>query len=58
MPSENLRIVVDVCVDGDEISGHAGDEAGERRPFLGWLGLIAALDVLIDVSKSRPRRSE
>jgi hypothetical protein len=58
MTAENLRIVLDVCVDGDEISGHAGDEAGERRPFVGWLGLITALDGLIDVSKPRPKRSE
>jgi hypothetical protein len=58
MTGETLRIVIDVRVDGDEISGHAGDEAGERRPFLGWLGLIAVLDGLLDVSRPRPERSE
>jgi hypothetical protein len=55
---EPLRIVIELHVDGDEMSGHAGDESGERRPFNGWLGLIAALDRLIDVSKLRPTPSE
>jgi hypothetical protein len=55
---ETLRIVIDVRVDGDEISGHAGDEAGDCRPFLGWLGLIAVLDGLLDVSRPWPKRSE
>jgi hypothetical protein len=58
MTCETLRIVIDVRVDGDEISGHAGDQAGDLRPFLGWLGLIAALDGLLDVSRSRPERNE
>jgi hypothetical protein len=50
--------VVDVRVDGDEISGQAGDEAGESRQFVGWLGLIAALNGLLDVSKPLPERGE
>jgi hypothetical protein len=58
MTAETIRIVMTVHVDGDEISGHAGEEAGARRPFLGWLGLIAALDGLLDVSKPRPERGE
>jgi hypothetical protein len=58
MTAETLRIVLDVRVDGDEISGHAHDEAGEHRPFLGWLGMITVLDGLLDVSKPRPERGE
>jgi hypothetical protein len=58
MTGKTLRIVVDVRVDGDEISGQAGDEAGESRQFLGWLGLIAALDGLLDVSKPLPERGD
>jgi hypothetical protein len=55
MSAETLRIVIDVRVDGDEIRGRAGDEVGERVPFLGWLGLIAVLDGLLDVSRPRPK---
>jgi hypothetical protein len=58
MTAETLRIVLDVRVDGDEISGHAHDDAGEHWPFLGWLGLIAVLDGLLDVSRLRPERGE
>jgi hypothetical protein len=58
MTQETLRIVLDVRVDGDEISGHAGDESGERRPFLGWLGLIAVLDGLLDVSRPQLEQGE
>jgi hypothetical protein len=55
---ETLRIVINVRVDGDEISGNAGGECGELRPFLGWLGLIATLDRLLDVPKTPPERSQ
>jgi hypothetical protein len=55
---EPLRIVINVRVGGDEISGYAGEEPGEARPFLGWLGLIATLDRLLDVSEPSPERSE
>jgi CRP-like cAMP-binding protein len=37
------RIAIDVRVDGDEISGQADD-----RPFRGWVGLIGALDRLLE----------
>jgi hypothetical protein len=48
-----FEIVLDVHVDGDEISGHARDADGLHKPFLGWLGLIAALDGLLDCSQPR-----
>jgi hypothetical protein len=41
------HIAIDVRVDGDEISGQAGDGTGQPTPFLGWLGLLAALDRLL-----------
>ena len=41
------RIVIDVRVDGDEMSGHARNGVGERKPFTGWLGLIWVLDGLL-----------
>jgi hypothetical protein len=45
---ETFRIVIDAHVDGGEISGSACSEVGDARPFLGWLGLIAALDGLLE----------
>jgi hypothetical protein len=45
---ETCRIVIDVRVDGEKISGSARSDVGEPKPFLGWLGLIAALDGLLD----------
>ena len=42
-----LHIAIDVRVDGDQITGHAGDGKDEPRPFSGWLGLIGALDRLL-----------
>ena len=53
MTAQTFEIVLDVHVDGDEISGYARDAAGRRKPFLGWLGLIAALDGLLDGSGPR-----
>jgi hypothetical protein len=37
------HIAIDVRVDGDEITGRAGG-----RPFRGWVGLIGALDHLLE----------
>jgi len=47
MAAQILHIAIDIRVDGDQIAGHAGDGSGEPRPFMGWLGLIGALDLLI-----------
>ena len=42
-----VHIDIDVRIDGDQIAGHAGDGVSQPRPFLGWLGLIGALDRLM-----------
>jgi hypothetical protein len=47
MSAQTRHIAIDVRVDGDQISGHAGDGTGQPTPFSGWLGLIGALDGLI-----------
>jgi hypothetical protein len=41
------HITIDVRLDGDEISGRAGDGSAQPKPFLGWLGLLFALDGLL-----------
>ena len=45
--SHTVHIDIDVRIDGDQIAGHAGDGVSQPRPFLGWLGLIGALDRLM-----------
>ena len=52
MSVQTVRIVLDVRLDGEEISGHASDGVGQAKPFLGWLGLIAALDGLVAVRRT------
>jgi hypothetical protein len=46
------RIVIDVRVDGDEITRNARNGVGARKPFTGWLGLVRALDGLLGVPSS------
>jgi hypothetical protein len=50
--SRTLRIRIDASVDGEEIRGQIGAGAGETKPFSGWLGLLAALDLLLGNSMS------
>jgi hypothetical protein len=45
--ARTMHIAIDVGIDGEEISGHAGDGAGPPRSFTGWLGLIGVLDGLL-----------
>jgi hypothetical protein len=51
MPVRTVWIVLDVRVDGEEISGYAHDSVAQRKPFVGWLGMIAALDGLVAVPR-------
>jgi hypothetical protein len=47
MLTQPKHIAIDVHVDGEEISGVASDGTGRPTPFLGWVGLFAALDRLL-----------
>jgi hypothetical protein len=51
-----VRLTVEVRIEDDEISGHAGAGGGHPRPFHGWLGLIAALDDLLAAPPAEPGR--
>jgi hypothetical protein len=48
LSAHTRHIAIDVRVDGDEISGQAGDGTAQPRPFRGWVGLIGALDRLLE----------
>ena len=56
MSEKTVRIVIDADVGGDQITGRACPDGGEPRRFIGWLGLIAALDALLD--RSNPYAGE
>lgn len=50
MSNVDLTIQLEVSADGDSVTGHAtaGDGTGDPIAFSGWLGLISALDSLIE----------
>ena len=52
MSVQTRHIAIDVHLDGSEISGRAGDGTDEPKQFLGWLGLIVALDGLLGIPSS------
>ncbi|HEX2233787.1 MAG TPA: hypothetical protein VHG69_10535 [Thermoleophilaceae bacterium] len=47
MQTRTAAISLELSLDGDSVSGHASDEAGARREFSGWLGLMSAIEALI-----------
>ena len=51
-----LTITLEVEVAGESLTGHATDDTGARRSFSGWLGLVTAIDKLVDgVPPAEPR---
>ena len=54
MSVETRHIAIDVRLDGDEISGQAGDGTDQPRAFQGWLGLLQALDGLLGNTDEEP----
>lgn len=55
MSTDTRHITIDVSVHGDQISGQVGDGTDQPTPFLGWLGLIGALDRLLRIRAQRLR---
>ena len=47
MESTRVHISLELDLEGDTLSGQASDGAGSERDFLGWLGLVAAIDALL-----------
>lgn len=50
-----LTLTVQLQLDEDAFTGRALDDLGADREFSGWLGLIAAIDELIDTAPARSR---
>jgi hypothetical protein len=43
-----VNITLELRVEGDELVGSARNGTGEDREFLGWLGLLCAIDALLE----------
>ena len=54
MSVETRHIAIEVRLEGDEISGRAGDGTGQPKAFQGWLGLLLALDGLLGNTDEEP----
>ena len=37
----------ELCLEDDSLAGRASDGAGAARDFVGWMGLVAAVDALV-----------
>lgn len=49
MDGKDIRIALDLHVDGDALTGRATGADGVEREFCGWLGLMGAIDALVAV---------
>ena len=54
MSVQTRHIAIDVHLDGDTISGRAGDGTGRPKSFQGWLELLMALDGLLAQADEEP----
>jgi hypothetical protein len=54
----SLTLTVQLQLGDDAFTGRALDDLGADREFSGWLGLIAAIDELIDTAPARSRKPD
>jgi hypothetical protein len=54
MPTEPLRLQIELQPASDPIEGHLAGEHGETVSFIGWLELIAAIE---QARAARPGRT-
>jgi hypothetical protein len=57
MSVQTTHISIDIRLDGDEISGLAGNGTDQPKAFQGWLGSLLALDGLLGNSEEESARS-
>jgi hypothetical protein len=50
MTSRAVTITLDLRLAGDELDGRATAGDGEEKAFSGWLGLIVAIDALLNAA--------
>jgi hypothetical protein len=54
VPDQAVVIRLELHVDGDSLTGRASDGTRPAREFVGWLGLVAAIDALLTGTASVP----
>jgi hypothetical protein len=50
--AQSLHLALDVVITDEQFRGQVCDGVGQPKPFSGWLGLIAALDALLDTANA------
>jgi hypothetical protein len=50
-----VNITLELRVEGEELVGRARNGTGEGREFLGWLGLLCAIDALLEDAEDQTR---
>ena len=53
MASRAVTITLELRQAGDELDGRASDGNGDGRSFSGWLGLLVAIDALLQDAPER-----
>jgi hypothetical protein len=43
-----MTITLEITVEDEELRGQALDDGGVVHPFAGWIGLITAIDALVE----------
>lgn len=52
VPQDSVRILLEIDVADQSITGRAGEVHGASREFAGWLGLLSTLEALLDDPES------
>ena len=55
VPHQTVVIRLELHLADDSLTGRASGGAGAAREFVGWLGLVAALDALLPGKAPAPR---
>jgi hypothetical protein len=50
MTSRAVTITLELRLAGEELDGRASDGTGEDRSFSGWLGLLVAIDAMLNAA--------
>ncbi len=50
MDRQTIVIRLELHPDDESLSGRASDTSGVTREFVGWMGLVAAIDALVPAS--------
>jgi hypothetical protein len=57
MTSRAVTITLELRLAGDELDGRASDGTGDDRSFSGWLGLLVAIDAMLNAAPEQVETS-